>query len=375
MSFWNKLFGGGGTPSRGAQPSPGPKGDAGPPSHQLPSHMVAQQFGEVNVRKHAGKWEISLTILMEPQGAEGWQTGVALDASGSMESLFGRLLSPVPERGEIPRSILQDLGRRNLIGQQGSGETARIVLTNEAANELIRLGYLRNSTNEVEPQARKFTSYLAGNLDADGGTTVIYWACGDGSQIEVAGDFTADQCESAIFKGPEKVPFGQKTMLAPALEYFVDRFADAKMAMYVFITDGALDDLPEVKTRTIRLCREIQAKRRNPIKCVLIGMGDQINEDQMEQLDDLDSGTDIDIWDHKIARDMRTVTEIFAELVSENQIIAPTARVLDATGQVIKTYTDGLPAKISFAMPDTSDRFELEIGSERIRQSVVAMSP
>jgi hypothetical protein len=362
MAFWNKLFG-----NEKAQPQ-----GAEPPSHQLPSSIVAKHFGEVNVRKRAGVWEVSLTILMEPQGAEGWQTGVALDASGSMEGLFGRLLEAVPGRGNVPPNIMQDLARRNLIGQQGSGETARIILTNEAANELKRLGYFRDSQNDVQPQARKFTAYLAGNLDADGGTTVIYWACGDGSQIEVLGDFTADQCETATFKGPEKVAFGQKTMLTPAVKYFVDRFSDAKMAMYVFITDGELNDLEEVKKYTIRLCREIQAKKRNPLKCVLIGLGSQVNEDQMEQLDDLDSGTEVDIWDHKIAKDMRTITEIFAELVSENQVVAPTGRILDGSGQVVKVYSDGVPAKISFTMPATSEWFELEVGGERIRQPVVA---
>jgi hypothetical protein len=100
-------------------------------------------------------------------------------------------------------------------------------------------------------------------------------------------------------------------------------------------------------------------------------MGDGINEEQMEELDDLESGTEVDIWDHKIAKDMRSVTEIFAELVTENQVIAPTGRILDASGQAVKTYTDGLPAKISFTMPATSEWFELEVAGQRIRQSVV----
>jgi hypothetical protein len=34
----------------------------------------------------------------------------------------------------------------------------------------------------------------------------------------------------------------------------------------------------------------------------LVGIGDAINESQMEELDDLESGTDVDIWDHKIAK-------------------------------------------------------------------------
>lgn len=364
MAFWDKILGG--TQATNKQAT------SEPPSHQLPSNIVAKQFGEVNVRTRGGQWEVNLTILMEPQGkeAEGWQTGVALDASGSMEGLFGRLLENVPGRGEIPPHMIEDFRRRKLCWEEGKGEAARIYYETAAANELIRLGYFRYTANEVQPQARKFTAYLAGNLDADGGTTVIYWACGNGSQIEVLGDFTADQCQTATFSGPDKESFGRLTMLTPAVKYFVERFADAKMAMYVFITDGELNDLGEVKKYTVKLCRDIQAKRRNPLKCVLIGMGSNINEDQMEQLDDLDSGTEVDIWDHKIAKDMRTITEIFAELVSENQIVAPSARIFDASGQVVKAYTDGLPAKIGFTMPATSDWFELEVGGQRIRQQL-----
>src|SRR3954453_21745698 len=61
-------------------------------SHQLPSSMVAREFGEVNVRRRGPALEVAFTVLMEPQGdlAEGWQTGVALDASASMKNSFGR---------------------------------------------------------------------------------------------------------------------------------------------------------------------------------------------------------------------------------------------------------------------------------------------
>ncbi|MBC7966589.1 MAG: VWA domain-containing protein, partial [Fuerstia sp.] len=87
-------------------------------------------------------------------------------------------------------------------------------------------------------------------------------------------------------------------------------------------------------------------------------------------LDDLDSGTNVDIWDHKIAKDMRALVEIFAEVVSENQIVAPSARLYAADGQVIKNFSDGLPARVTFALPSDSSYFELEVGGEKIRQAV-----
>lgn len=337
-------------------------------SHQLPSHMVANEFGEVNVRRRGSILEISFTILMEPSGdlAEGWQTGVALDASASMKSEFGRGL-----RGGIPSSLLGDYTRRGWVRELE--HDGRRVQRFEAAayQDAIRQGYVVPTENRVEPLARQFISYLADNLDEDGGTTVLYWALDDGRAIEVAGDFTGEQVRSLSFKGPKMHRFGAGTHLLPAMRYFVQRFRDARRGMYLFLTDGRIDDLEDVARYTAELCRAIAAGQHNAVKCVLIGVGDKIDEHQMERLDDLDTGTDVDIWDHKIAQEMRAVVEIFAEVVDENQIVAPTARIFDQTGQVVKVFGDGLPAKTTFQLPLNSSWFELEVSGTRIRQPIV----
>src|SRR5579884_3292877 len=116
---------------------------------------VVDPFGEVNVHPAAGgKVRVVATILMEPH-KEGAQTGIALDGSGSMAKLYGvadgsRVLSPI-------------FGTPKLY-------------------------------NEVAPVAQKICAYLARRIDADGGTTCIYWAVGPGgSEVEVIGDLTADQ--------------------------------------------------------------------------------------------------------------------------------------------------------------------------------------
>lgn len=338
-------------------------------SHQLPSRMVAKEFGEVNVQRAGSVLEVSFTILMEPQGeqAEGWQTGVALDASASMKDWFGRAME-----GQVPPEVVASYAKRGWLSERVEDGRRVASYKPEAHKDAIRLGYLRKTENIVQPLARDFIAYLAGNLDADGGTTVIYWACGDGSAYEVLGDFTADQCSTLTIRGPNKKSmFGSGTKLRPALEYFVDRFRDAKRGMYVFITDGRLEDLNEVIQYTIRLAREIAAGRRHAVKCVLIGVGDDLDERQMEALDDLETGTDVDIWDHKIAKELRGLVEIFAEVVDENQIVASSARIYDASGRLVKNFPDGLPCKVAFAMPATSAWFELEVGGERVRQSVV----
>src|SRR5262245_60846574 len=292
---------------------------------------VVDPFGEVNIYPAArGKARVVATILMEPY-KEGAQTGIALDGSGSMSKLYGvddgsRVLSPL-------------FGGKKL-------------------------------TNEVTPVAQKLCAYLARKLDADGGTTCLYWAVGPGgSEIEEVGDFTAEQAERHTFGPP--ADFGTGTQLLPAVKYFVNRFRTAPFGFYVFITDGELHDLDEVKRYSTQLARDVAAHRRNPLKFVLIGIGDSVNESQMEDLDDLDTGTDVDLWDHKLASEMRVLQEIFAEVVDRNARIADKAKLLDAQGRVVKDYSDtGMTAYLEFELPAGSDYFTLEVNGNRIHQGL-----
>lgn len=340
-------------------------------SHQLPSDIVSKEFGEVNVRHAPTGTEILFTILMEPQGsqAEGWQTGVALDASGSMEAVYGKDIV-LNAGASVPDALLRDYQQRGWMEIREHQGQKYPVLFEPARSDLVLRGYSRWSNNEIEGLARQMTAYLASGLDSDGGTTVIYWACGDGKQIEAVGDLTEQGCKTATFGGPTKIGFGQSTYLTPAVRYFVERFADSPRGMYIFVTDGYLHDLEDVKSYTTNLAKAIQAGKRNSVKCVLVGIGAQIDESQMEQLDDLDTGTDVDIWDHKIAREMRSLVEIFAEVVDENQIVAPTATIFDDRGNVVMQFSDGLPAKVSFLLPPGAQAFELEVAGRRIHQSI-----
>jgi hypothetical protein len=142
--------------------------------------------------------------------------------------------------------------------------------------------------------------------------------------------------------------------------------------MYVFITDGRIDDLAAVKKYCISLAREIASGKRNDLKFVLIGVGDEIDEGQMEELDNLDSGTDVDLWDHKIAQEMKQLAEIFAEVVSETVVVVPNDGILrDAQGAVVKDYRDtGLPALLWFDLPADSESFTLEVGGQGVRQAL-----
>jgi hypothetical protein len=288
-------------------------------------------FGEVNVHP-AGpdRVRVVATILMEPC-REGAQTGIALDGSASMVRLYG-----------------VDQGTRVVSSLFSSSQPP-----------------LRN---EVSPVAQKICSYLARKIDADGGTTCIYWSVGPGGgQVEVIGDLSADEAERHPFPPPEDL--GTGTQLLPAVRYFVDRFQEAPWGFYVFITDGELHDLDEVLAYSKQLARDISSGRRNPVKFVLIGLGDQVNEHQMRELDDLETGTSVDLWDHKLASELRVLEQIFAEVVDKNARVAPDGKILDPQGRVVEDYSDfGLPAYLEFEVPASADYFTLEVLGRRIQQ-------
>ncbi len=336
--------------------------------YTLAARDTAKEFGKVYVRNKVNELQVQFTVLMVPQGAaaEGWQTGVALDASSSMTSCYGRELT-----GNLPDKVIKEYEKQGWIRyEEEDGQRFRI-FDKVAVAEAIKKGYFKYSENVVEPIARKLIAYLARELDVDGGTTVIYWACGDGSLYEEVGDIRAEECDTLIINGPKMIRLGIKTQLKPAIEYYVNRFTKAPRGMYIFITDGYIDDLNEVKHYTTQLAKEIDGGKRHFIKGILVGVGTAIDEKQLIELDDLDTGTHIDIWDHKIATDMRDLIDIFAELVDENQIVAPTATVYGSDGQIVRRFADGLPAKVVLNLPINTQWFELEVLGQRIRQTVL----
>ena len=331
----------------------------------IPSHLTRKEFGKVYVQNLGQQVRVEFTAWV-PDDAEGWRTGLALDASASMTGWYGRQMI-----NEIPSKAMKTYIKKGWVKDRDADGCSVHILTGKAVEDAKAKGYVRPMPNIVEPVAREMIGYMANEMDVDNQTTLIYWACGDGSAFEEVGDFTKEQCPTLSVVGPTRERFGDETHLVPAMKYFIDRFADAKRGIYIFVTDGALDDLESAKAYTMQLAREIEAGKRNPVKCVLIGVGPLINEDQMEELDDLDTGTDVDIWDHKIHKDMRGAEEVLVELVDETRIVAPTAVIYDAAGNVVARFTDGMPAKVEFTMPITSSHFVLEVGEERINQTVV----
>ncbi|MCY2927899.1 MAG: VWA domain-containing protein [Planctomycetota bacterium] len=330
----------------------------------VPSHLTRKEFGKVYVQNLGQQVRVEFTAWV-PKDEEGWQTGLALDASGTMKGWYGRRMT-----NAIPESAMAEYSRKGWVATRVTDGQEVPFLTGKGIEDAKSRGYIRPMENIVQPTARELMSYLASEMDVDNRTTLVYWACGDGGGFEVVGDFSKEECRALEIAGPKKEQFGNGTRLTPVVKYFVDRFSSAKRGIYIFVTDGKLDDLEQVKAYTTELAHEIEAGRRTPVKCVLIGVGLLIDEDQMEQLDDLDTGTDVDIWDHKIHKDMRGVEEVVVELIDESRIVAPSAIIYDAAENVVARFTDGMPAKVSFTMDVASPFFVLEVGGTRIKQTV-----
>ena len=140
--------------------------------------------------------------------------------------------------------------------------------------------------------------------------------------------------------------------------------------MYVFITDGAIEDMDAAKQYCTQLAKDISVGRRGDLKLVIIGLGDQVNAEQLDQLDNLETGTDVDLWDAKLASEMKDLESIFAEVVEEGSVVVMGDGIVrDSKSQVVIDYRDtGLPAVLEFTLPIGEKSFSLEINTNVITQ-------
>lgn len=289
-------------------------------------------FGEVNVFRHGQELAIKATVLMVPN-EENAQTGLAIDASASMTPVYGVKIGPFPAA----------------------------------------------KPNLVEPVARTMASFLA-NFSSDAKCNLLYWACSpDGSAIEEIGRFTADELQKVPISGPKKFAWGKQTRLLPPVKYFAEHaFKDVPWAIGVIVTDGIIDDLGDVKTYCRELAKQMASGKRSYLKFVLIGVGEAVDESQMEELDDMFEGSglktpqgkEIDIWDHKLASEMQKLEEIFSEVVDEDTIVVASGRVVDQTGKVAREFNDGVPAVLKFNLPASATSFTLEFPGGSVTQDI-----
>ena len=230
--------------------------------------------------------------------------------------------------------------------------------------------------NYVQAVARKLGSILAMSTRS-AVSSGIYWAVSpDGGKIEEIGEFDEAGWGVVSVAGPKKEKWGRGTKLLPAIKHGIEQVApNADFTMGVIVTDGIIEDEQECIDYCLQVAQEIADGKRNKIKLVLIGIGEEIDEAQLERFDDMTEGTnvDYDMWSHGLASSMLDEDDILAVLYAELMgeiIVAPTGRVEDGKGNVLMMYADGMPGVIRFTLPKGENEFAIKVGAHTVSQDV-----
>ncbi|HEX8538924.1 MAG TPA: VWA domain-containing protein [Cystobacter sp.] len=170
--------------------------------------------------------------------------------------------------------------------------------------------------NLVEPQMRWMLEYLA-NKDRDGKVRVAYWATGDGSQLEEVGELNGPQAKDFRFPGPRA--YGKATVMLPVLRDFVAHMKQqvqvgARRGLAVIITDSQISDAPNVTAYATQVAKEIASGRLPRMNFVFVGVGEQVDEEQMEEISHETYPGVGHLWCHRIADRMEEMAELVAVL-------------------------------------------------------------
>lgn len=288
---------------------------------------------------HVEEGNVRATLLHDPT-VEGLDVGLYLDGSGSMRDEYAY-------SSDVPRRTFWQW----LLGEPKPAA--------------------KPASNEVEPQARWMLQYLA-TKDRNGRLRVAYWACGStGRQVEVIGELEGTQVERYNFAGPSTQ--GGFTYLKPAIDDYVAYLRaqlpnGARRGLAVFITDGELHDAEEVVALSGEIGRMIRRGQLPRINFVLVGVGNAVNEEQLERI----AHTEVEgvghLWCHRTAKEIKNVAELVAVLVDETMTVAAGGTIYDDKGKIVKEYEGRLPAVLEFRVPEGCKSFTLEVSGQRFTQ-------
>ncbi|MBJ6759704.1 VWA domain-containing protein [Myxococcaceae bacterium JPH2] len=284
--------------------------------------VIKRPFSDV----HRMGAKVVATLLHDPT-VEGLDVALYMDGSASMENEYG------------PRGILAKLAPVK---------------------------------NQVEPQMQWMLEYLA-NKDRDGKVRVAYWATGDGTQIEMVGDLTGPEAKGYRFPGPRA--YGKATVMLPVLRDFVAHIKQqvsvgAKRGLAVIITDSQINDAQDVMAYATQVAKEIASGRLPRINFVFVGVGSNVDEEQMEEVSHTTYPGVGHLWCHRIADRMEEMAELVAVLVDETMTVAAGGTVFDEQGNILKTYEGRLPAVLEFDVPAECKAFTLEVAGQRFTQPI-----
>lgn len=262
----------------------------------------------------------------------------------------------------------------------GEGDS-KTFLALDASTSLKRMygfgGPFGGDPNYVQAVARKIGAVLC-SAAKGGKASAIYWAVSpDGGKTEDVGDFDENGWSNVVISGPKKEKWGKGTKLLPAIQYGVNSVANGSdLTIGVIITDGIIEDEKESIDYCLTIGKEMASGKRKPVKLILIGIGQEVDEGQLERFDDMFEGTgiDYDLWSHGMVASMQDESDILAvlygELIDEETVIADSGRVEDAAGKVLINWSDGMPGKFRFVLPKGQNQFTIKAGGQEVTQDV-----
>ena len=227
--------------------------------------------------------------------------------------------------------------------------------------------------NAVEKQVRWMLEYLA-TKDRNGMLRVAYWACGQGgAEVQVIGELKGIDVQQYNFPGPTKM--GTGTNLVPAMRNYVNYLKEqatqgARRGCAVFVTDGQIHDAKAVKDYSIDVARQIAQGKLPRTNFILVGVGGEVDEEQMEEISHVEHAGVGHLWCHRVAAEISQVAELVAVLVDETMTVAAGGTIYDDKGETLKIYESRLPAVLEFAIPEGCKSFTLEVSGQRYTQPI-----
>ncbi|MBR8831314.1 MAG: hypothetical protein N5P05_001496 [Chroococcopsis gigantea SAG 12.99] len=281
-------------------------------------------FGDITVYPPKnGKQRVEIYIRLQEK-VEGMQTGIGIDGSASMRKIFG---------DTIPKFLRKP------------------------------------EDNVMQKVIRRLCSYAC-EYSGDGMVLPIYWATGaGGKEVETLGRLDTVAIESKNFEGPKK--WGTGTALLPPLEYFLTELKDAPWLVLLFVTDGVIGDLEAVIQFSLKVGQEMLEGKRGKCKFILVGCGEEVDEEQIEKLDNMFDGTPlegkIDLWDGKLASQMENLSEIWDE-VDFGVEIPGSIRIIDDSNREVLSCLDGFPQRLEFSVTEGTKSVKIDIVGNTFEQ-------
>ncbi len=276
-------------------------------------------FGEVKylLDPRTGKKRVELVVMPQEAAGSVQRTGLAMDGSRSMLHQYARHLPP----------------------------------------------WLQGEKNRIAPAAQSIGAHLARGC-GDGKCALVYWSCGP-AQCDPVGLYDEPSFRSLPLRGP--ADFGRETWMAPMLRYFWEHiFSGAdRPCLLVVVTDGDWKDQTETFALTKEICDEVASGSRPLMKVVVVALETEQNRrklpefrEMLNQLDNFDSATDVDVWDHKWFDHLRDLNQLYLEFFKERSLEVG-GRVLEGSRAVLES--DLFNFGIQFELSPEATEFVLEL--------------